>query len=112
MTWKVSSGGRATFLVVAGEFGDWRSKAVLSHIDESQVDASRVLLDSIEASDDEGEGGVRMDGEAAFPSCSEHANPFMYTELTCITKTHFSPRRFYCVHSALSVHVRSPVCLA
>ena len=55
MTWKVLRSGRATSMASAGdhlgkipEFGDWRSKSVLSYIDESQVDADRVLPDSIE----------------------------------------------------------------
>ena len=37
------------------DHGEWRSKAVLAYIDESQVDASRLLMDSLEASDREDE---------------------------------------------------------
>ena len=68
MTWKVFRVGRATSMASAGdhlgkilEFGDWRSKSALSYIDESQVDASRVLLDSIDASDDEGEDSTQIE---------------------------------------------------
>ena len=66
--------GRATSMAAAGdplgkilEFGDWRSKAVLSYIDESHVDASRVLLDSIEASGDEDEVDAQAEDVGSLP---------------------------------------------
>jgi len=47
----------------------WRlaSKAVSSFVDESHVDASRVLLDSIEASDEEDEGEAQAEDVGSLP---------------------------------------------
>ena len=60
MGWKAWRAGRATSMAAAGDslgkildHGEWRSKAVLAYIDESQVDATRLLMDSLEASDRE-----------------------------------------------------------
>ena len=62
MGWKAWRAGRATSMAAAGDslgkildHGEWRSKAVLAYIDESQVDATRLLMDSLEASDREDE---------------------------------------------------------
>ena len=33
--------------------GDWRSKAILNYVEESAVDASRLLLETLDASDEE-----------------------------------------------------------
>ena len=47
------------------DHGERRSKAVLAYIDESQVDATRLLMDSLKASDreDEDPGEQGLSGE-------------------------------------------------
>ena len=60
MGWKAWRAGRASAMAAAGDSleeiltaGEWRSIAVLNYLNESQIDASRMLLDAVEESDEE-----------------------------------------------------------
>ena len=62
-TLKAFRAGKATALAAAGHSvghillaGEWRSRAFLRYIDEEVIDAAQLLVQTLETSDNEGEG--------------------------------------------------------